>query len=53
MTGAIIFALFVIAVLQGYNWSINARVEAGLDVLKRQVEALQRELNDERKRNGR
>lgn len=44
----IVVALFIIAALQGYNWSANARVEAGYGVLKTRIEKLEEEL-----RNGR
>jgi len=44
----ILVALFIIAALQGYNWSVNARVEAEYGVLKTRLEKLEEEL-----RNGR
>lgn len=41
-TVAILFALFVIAALQGYNASRIARIEAGYDVLKKILDEKER-----------
>lgn len=37
----LLIALAVIAALQGYNWSVNTRVEADTAVLKKRLEELE------------
>lgn len=40
----LVFALFLIAALQGYNWSVNTRVQAEYEVLKQRMERMEKGL---------